>query len=120
MAKKRLWAYIARLEKVIKATMEGSDEIADLVAKINNEGVDISINCIALFSDRSGRALTGEGRPEKKPRSGIRKKRTKPGGPAAAAGKGTKAGGRKEHPRVSFEVTPEDHEFLKGIGIKYD
>src|SRR5437867_3848801 len=58
MPSKKLWAYISRLEKVIKETMECSPEIAELVEKIQAEGVEVSLNCIALFSDPSGRTFT--------------------------------------------------------------
>lgn len=121
MASKRLWSYIARLEKVIKATMESSDEIAELVAKINGEGVDISINCIALFTDPAGKTFAGKGEDGKKAREPRKKKGRKPAAPAA---RGTKSKRRAERRTGAhapkFEVTPEDHEFLKKLGIRFD
>src|SRR4051812_1845300 len=59
MPSKKLWAYISKLEKVIKSTMESSEEIAELVSKIQDEGIEVSLNCIALFSDPKGKTFTG-------------------------------------------------------------
>src|SRR5438094_89343 len=58
MPSKKLWGYIAKLEKAIKEVMESSPEIAELVEKIQGEGVEVSLNCIALFSDTKGRSFT--------------------------------------------------------------
>jgi len=59
MPNRKIWAYIARLERAIKHRIESSEEIADLIIKIQAEGVEVSLNCIAFFSDPTGRTLTG-------------------------------------------------------------
>jgi class 3 adenylate cyclase len=124
MPSKKLWAYIAKLEKVIKSTMESSEEISDLVEKIQGEGVEVSLNCIALFSDPNGKSFTG---PEAE-----RAARAAAAAASAAArklrklkGKKPTAKGEKKAPRArkkpaDFKVTDADREFLKQIGIKFD
>ncbi len=76
MSSKKLWALISKLERAIKDTMESSPEIADLVERIQAEGVEVSLNCIALFSDPRGRAFTSPAgktaRGGRKPSSGGR------------------------------------------------
>lgn len=122
MPSKKLWAYIARLEKVIRSTMESSDEISDLVTKIQQEGVEVSLNCIALFSDSQGRSFTTPeaGRAfrtaQRKSRSSS-KKTTKTGAKPASPERKEKA--RAKH-RPEFRVTDADREFLKQIGIRFD
>lgn len=59
MPSKKLWAYISKLEKVIKSTMESNEEIAELVSKIQDEGIEVALNCIALFSDPKGKTFAG-------------------------------------------------------------
>ena len=123
MPSKKLWAYIAKLEKVIKSTMESSPEISELVEKIQKEGVEVSLNCIALFSDPSGKSFTGPGGAaaaaaaaagkeltKKKP-AGRRKPRTPKKKPADAKAK---------EPRPEFRVTDDDRKFLRDIGIRFD
>lgn len=131
MPSKKLWAYIAKLEKVIKQTMESSEEIAELVAKIQQEGIEVSLNCIALFSDPQGKSFTGPAAeaagftgkmPPGSKKPATRRGTTK-GGKAAAPGKGkaTPAGkGKGKVKPDEFKVTDADKEFLKQIGIRFD
>ncbi|HVY60777.1 MAG TPA: hypothetical protein VHF22_03950 [Planctomycetota bacterium] len=130
MPNKKLWAYIAKLEKVIKSTMESSSEISELVEKIQREGVEVSLNCIALFSDPNGRSFTGPSgsssameeaarklrnlQKGKTPAKGGKKKPGTPKGKKPVAGKGSKKA------KPEFKVTDADREFLKNIGIRFD
>jgi hypothetical protein len=110
---KKLWAYIARLEKAIKETMESSPEIAALVEKIQAEGVEVSLNCIALFSDPHGRTFTspaGKIVKGQKRRAGPRKK--------ASPGRPKKEGAARPVPKL--ELSDKDREFLRSIGIRFD
>jgi hypothetical protein len=112
MPSKKLWALISRLEHAIKKTMESSAEIAELVERIQAEGIDVSLNCIALFSDPQGRTFTGAtgkiARRRKSPgaRPGGRKKKEPPARAGAAPEK--------------LELSDKDREFLRSIGIRFD
>ena len=131
MPSKKLWAYIAKLEKVIKSTMESSEEIAELVEKIQREGVEVSLNCIALFSDPEGRSFAGPNAeaaaaalgghkaidPKKKP---GRKKKTPETTSTSKAGGKAAAGKGKGKAKPEFKVTDADREFLRQIGIRFD
>ena len=91
---KKILALIAELEQVIKENLESSEHIARLVEKIQKEGVQVSLNFIALFSNVKGQDLTPEQITDlKKPR----KKR-----------------------KLQFRITDDDREFLKDIGIRFD
>lgn len=133
MPSKKLWAYIAKLEKVIKSTMESSPEISDLVERIQSEGVEVSLNCIALFSDPNGKSFTGPEADraaraaaaaasaaakqiEKDPKKRGKKPTTTPKG----GKKGTPKRPRAAKKPADFSVTDEDREFLKQIGIRFD
>jgi hypothetical protein len=149
MPSKKLWAYIAKLEKVIKETMESSDEIAELVAKIQDEGIEVSLNCIALFSDPKGKTFTGPsgGHPlnaasaaaaaaaAKAITEGKKRGRKRPASPSdegakeaapdgAPPARRTKRPGRgarsKGEAGSGLQVTEADREFLKEIGIRID
>ena len=125
-SRNKLWAYIAKLEKVIKTTMESSEEISELVEKIQREGIEVSLNCIALFSDPKGRTFAGSsGGPgaaaaaaaaeaAKSGAKGRPRKAKKTDKKPAAAGKG------KGKAKPEFKVTDADREFLKQIGIRFD
>lgn len=125
MPSKKLWAYIAKLEKVIKATMESSAEISDLVEKIQREGIEVSLNCIALFSDPEGRSFTGPEADRARAAAaaaaqgklGMSKKRRRK---KPSAGGPKKATAGKSKPKPEFKVTDADREFLKKIGIRFD
>ena len=123
MPSKKLWAYISRLEKVIKSTMESSEEISSLVEKIQREGIEVSLNCIALFSDPEGRSFTGPDADKARAAAAA----------AASAASARKAKGQKKKPpakgkkkatagkkKPEFRVTDADREFLKNIGIRFD
>jgi hypothetical protein len=113
MPSKKLWAYISRLEKAIKETMESSAEIAELVEKIQAEGVEVSLNCIALFSDPKGRTFTS---PAGKV---VKGKRGRPG-PKGKAKPGA-ASRKKDLARPpKLEINEKDREFLRSIGIRFD
>ena len=128
MPSKKLWAYIAKLEKVIKQTMESSEEIAELVAKIQQEGIDVSLNCIALFSDPQGKSFTGPAAEaagftgKNAPPTGKKPpaRRGTKGGKAAAGEKGKAAAGKGKAKKPEFKVTDADKEFLKNIGIRFE
>jgi hypothetical protein len=125
MPSKKLWAYIARLEKIIKSTIESSPEISELVEKIQREGVEVSLNCIALFSDREGRSFAIpdaaraaiEAAAAKEKEKSVPKRRRRKSPPASGK-KRPPAKGKKATPE--FKVTDADREFLKQIGIKFD
>lgn len=111
MPSKKLWAYISRLEKAIKQTLESSAEIAEFVAKIQAEGVEVSLNCIALFSDPKGRTFTS-------PAGKILKGKRRP----APKGKQKPASRKKDlvRPAPKLEINEKDREFLRSIGIRFD
>lgn len=130
MPSKKLWAYISRLERAIKDTMESSPEIAKLVEKIQAEGVEVSLNCIALFSDPNGRTFTSPAgkivkrakgpaaAPPEVPRANpVRKKpgRRPKGRPASPGPAGNAAA-----PTPKLDISEKDREFLRSIGIRFD
>ncbi len=127
MPSKKLWAYIAKLEKVIKSTMETSSEISELVEKIQREGIEVSLNCIALFSDPEGRSFTGPDADRARAAAaaaaaaarGKLLSKGKKRGKKPAAGAGKKALS-KSKAKPEFRVTDADREFLKQIGIRFD
>jgi hypothetical protein len=130
MPNKKLWAYIAKLEKVIKSTMESSEEISELVEKIQREGVEVSLNCIALFSDPNGRSFTGPDARAAAAAGAIeeaaKKLRSVKGRSAGGKGKKkptarkAKPGAKGSKRKPDFRVTDADREFLKNIGIRFD
>lgn len=123
MPSKKLWAYIARLEKVIKQTMESSEEISELVEKIQREGVEVSLNCIALFSDHEGRSFTGPDA-DRAARAAAEAmaagKAAQKKGKKPAARKKQTAAGKPAGAKADLHVTDADREFLRQIGIRFD
>ena len=104
----KLKGYIAELEQVIRKMMEDSDEIAQLVAKIQEEGIQVTLNFLALFFDPSGNPFF-----------------LKHGAELAEADSEwalPSLGGAsvRREPRLNFKITDEDHDFLREIGLRFD
>jgi hypothetical protein len=121
MPSKKLWGFIAKLEKAIKEVMENSPEIAELVEKIQGEGVEVSLNCIALFSDLKGRSFTSPS--GKITREGHKHAAEDPEKRAPAKGKRKtkkRKGAVAPSPIAGLELNDKDREFLKSIGIRFD
>ena len=92
--------------------MECSPEIAELVRKIQAEGLEVSPNSIAHFSDPSGRTFTS---PAGKIVKGARR--------AAPRGKKKPGSSRKKPataPSPKLDLNEKDREFLRSIGIRFD
>ncbi|MGH7298328.1 MAG: hypothetical protein ACRELB_25535 [Polyangiaceae bacterium] len=125
MPSKKLWGYVAKLEKAIKEVMESSPEIAALVEKIQGEGVEVSLNCIALFSDLKGRSFTSPS--GKITREGGKRRAATPEEPAAVPTRGKKKATRKRAKDAvapgsagALDLSDKDREFLRSIGIRFD
>lgn len=99
MDEERLWSYIARLEKAIRASMEQSDEIAEIIALLQERGIQVTLNCVAQFVTPEGMVIR----------------------PPSAQG-GEEGAGTAERPegRLRFGLDESDRRFLDELGLRFD
>ena len=82
---------IQRLEKLIKETIENTPELSEIIEEIREEGIQVSLNFIAMFADKDGSPIVAQQLTE-----------------------------MDEESELEFKITDSDREFLKGIGISFD
>lgn len=90
--RKKIVRYITELGKILQDTVHGSKEIEEILEKLREEGVGLSLNFVAMVSGKSVNFSLGQV-PFDSP-SG-------------------------QHD-LRFEINDEDREFLESLGITYD
>ena len=89
--KKKILRYITELSKILQDSVNESEEIQEILEKLREEGVGLSLNFVALISGKSVNFNLGQ-----VPFTGG------------------------EEGEVKFEITDEDKKFLSSLGIVYE
>ena len=88
--RERIFKYITELGKILQDTVQNSKEIEEILSKLREEGVGLSLNFVAMLSGKSVNFNLGQV-------------------PLAPRDKDLK-----------FEISDEDKKFLQSLGISYD
>jgi hypothetical protein len=116
----QLWAYIARLEQAIRESMERSDEIADIVAKLQDKGVQVSINCVAQIVTPDGVVLKAPGAESEEDFEGIDELLDDDDLDAVPMHLGEDEHAEASDAELRFEIDDGDRRFLDELGLRFD